>query len=186
MEMSKREMARGRLLGHLPKGGVGAEIGVWEGAFSARILDICAPQKLHLIDPWRYMPEFPNTGFGRKKNEFLMEEKYQAVVRLYAGDPRVVIHRATSAEALGALPDGALDFIYIDGNHNAPFVGQDLALARQKVRPGGVIAGDDYNWQSEAQGAPVRQAVEALMADLGGKARLKLIANQYLIRLSPG
>jgi hypothetical protein len=26
------------------------------------------------------MPEFGNTGFGRKKNEFLMEQKYQDVV----------------------------------------------------------------------------------------------------------
>ena len=72
---SRREMMRGRLLDKMPKGGTAAEIGVWEGQFSRRILEICAPDRLHLIDPWMYMPEFSNTGFGRKKNENLMEVK---------------------------------------------------------------------------------------------------------------
>ncbi len=181
---SRREMMRGRLLDKMPKGGTAAEIGVWEGQFSRRILEICAPDRLHLIDPWMYMPEFSNTGFGRKKNENLMEVKYQDVVAMFADDPRVVIHRATSDVALSALPDASLDWVYIDGNHNDPFIGNDLALCLQKVKAKGVIAGDDYNWMSDAQGAPVRRAVEAVMADLGDKARLTLLANQYLIELN--
>ena len=47
---SRREMMRGRLLDKVPKGGTAAEIGVWEGQFSRRILEICAPDRLHLID----------------------------------------------------------------------------------------------------------------------------------------
>jgi hypothetical protein len=183
VEASKRENVRGRLLQHLPKGGIGAEIGVWEGQFSRRILEICAPRTLHLIDPWLYMPEFGNTGFGRKKNETLMEVKYRGVVDLFKDDPRVTIHRATSDAALGALPDHSLDWVYIDGNHNDPFITNDLALCLQKVKPNGIISGDDFNWQAEASGAPVKHAVEKLVADLGSAASLKLIANQYLIRL---
>jgi hypothetical protein len=183
METSKRENVRGRLLQHLPKGGVGAEIGVWEGQFSKRILEICEPACLHLIDPWQYMPEFANTGFGRKKNENLMDVKYQEVVDMFRDDARVVIHRATSEEALSALPDGSLDWVYIDGNHNEPFVGNDLRLSLQKLKPNGIISGDDYNWQAEASGAPVRRAVEQLLEELGDKASLKLIANQYIVRL---
>jgi Methyltransferase domain len=183
MEKSKRENVRGRLLQHIPKGGVGAEIGVWEGQFSHRILEICEPATLHLIDPWLYMPEFGNTGFGRKKNEDLMEVKYQGVVDAFKDDARVKIHRATSEAALDALPDGSLDWVYIDGNHNDPYVTNDLALCLRKVKPNGIITGDDFNWQAEASGAPVKHAVEKLVADLGDQASLKLIANQYLIRL---
>jgi hypothetical protein len=119
-EESKRDMLRGRLLKGLPKGGVVAEIGVWEGGFSQRILEICEPKELHLIDPWLYMPEFSNTGFGKKKNEHLMEQRYHDVVARFAGDPRVKVHRATSEAGLSALPDGFLDWVYIDGNHNEP------------------------------------------------------------------
>jgi hypothetical protein len=184
METSKRENVRARLLGHMPKGGIAAEIGVWEGKFSERILELAAPRELHLIDPWLYQPEFGNTGFGRRKNETRMEEMYGEVRERFATNPAVKIHRAMSKDALGSFPDGYFDWVYIDGNHNEPFVGQDLDLARRKVRPGGIIAGDDFNWQVEI-GAPVRRAVEGLMAELGSSATLRLLANQYMIRL-PG
>lgn len=183
MDKSKRDVMRGRLLAQMPKGAKAAEIGVWEGGFSQRILEVCAPAELHLIDPWLYMPEFGNTGFGRKKNEFLMEEKYKAVVAMFADDARVRIHRATSEAALSAMPDGSLDWVYIDGNHNEPFVGQDLELCLAKVKPDGIISGDDFNWQTETSGAPVKAAVEALVARLGEQAKLTLMANQYIIRL---
>jgi hypothetical protein len=184
MDGSKREAMRGRLLARMPKGARAAEIGVWEGNFSQRILDTCLPSALHLIDPWRYMPEFGNTGFGRKKNALLMEEKYRAVAARFAADPRVTIHRATSEEALSAMPDGSLDWVYIDGNHNEPFIGNDIALCLAKVVPRGIIAGDDFNWQAEASGAPVKRAVEAAVAALGAQAKLTVMANQYIIELN--
>lgn len=183
-EISKRDRVRGRLLESLPKGSVVAEIGVWEGDFSARILEICQPKELHLIDPWLYLPEFSNTGFGKKKNEHLMEERYHKVVQRFADDPRVKVHRATSDEALSKMEDGSLDWVYIDGNHNEPFVGNDLALCLKKVKANGIISGDDFNWMSDSQGAPVKRAVEAMVADLGPKAALKLMANQYIVRLN--
>jgi hypothetical protein len=184
MEMSKRDMVRGRLLKSLPKGAVVAEVGVWEGFFSQRILEICEPKELHLIDPWMYMPEFANTGFGRKKNEHLMDVKYQEVVAKFKDDPRVKIHRMTSKEALEAMPDASLDWVYLDGNHNAPFIDNDLEVSLRKVKPNGIISGDDYNWQAEASGAPVKGAVEHVMATLGTKAKLTLMANQFIIALN--
>lgn len=180
---SKREQARERLLARMPKGGIAAEIGVWQGRFSEKILALTEPAALHLIDPWLYQPEFGNTGFGKKKNEHAMEAMYRDVVARFAADPRVTVHRATSEAALAAFPDAHFDWVYVDGNHNEPFVGNDLALCRRKVKPGGIIAGDDFNWQAEACGAPVRRAVEALAADLGPKAQLRLIANQWMLRL---
>lgn len=182
-DISKRDRVRGRLLESLPKGGIVAEIGVWEGDFSQRILDICAPRELHLIDPWLYMPEFANTGFGKQKNEHLMEQRYHNVVARFAGDPRVKVHRAFSDAALSAMPDAFLDWVYIDGNHNEPIVGNDLALSLRKVKPNGIIAGDDFNWMSDAQAAPVKRAVEQMVAALGEKASLRLMANQFIVTL---
>lgn len=181
---ARRDRVRDTMLEGFPEGGRVAEIGVWEGFFSGRILEICAPDELHLIDPWLYQPEFPNTGFGRKKNENRMEEIYRGVVAKFADDDRVHIHRKTSAEGLTAMPDGFFDWVYIDGNHNAPYVGTDLALSLQKVRPDGIIAGDDYNWQTKDGEAPVRDAVAGFMAGLGDKAALNVTANQYVIRLN--
>ncbi len=184
-EPSKREQVRARLLGRMPKGAVAAEIGVWEGKFSQKIVEIAQPRELHLIDPWLYQPEFGNTGFGRKKNEARMDEMFHEVTAKFAANPAVKLHRATSQDALAGFADGYFDWVYVDGNHNEPFVGQDLAMCRRKVKPGGIIAGDDFNWQAEQSGAPVRRAVEALLAELGPKAHLKQMANQYIITLPP-
>ncbi|OJY27926.1 MAG: hypothetical protein BGP11_10920 [Rhodobacterales bacterium 65-51] len=183
-EETKREKLRGRMLESMPKGARVAEIGVWEGAFSKRIMEICDPAELHLIDPWLYQPEFGNTGFGRKKNENLMEQKYQDVCDMFKDDARVKIHREMSDAALASLPDASLDWVYIDGNHNEPFIGQDIALCLKKVKHDGIIAGDDFNWMSDAQGAPVKRAVEAMVEELGDQAELKLMANQWIVKLN--
>jgi hypothetical protein len=182
--MGKRDEKRREMLSNLPKGGVGAEVGVWEGRFSEVILEICTPTKLHLIDPWAYDPRFSNTGFGRKQNEDRMPEMYQMVVDKFAGDDRVVVHRSTSQEALLEIDDGGLDWIYIDGNHNSPFVDMDLAMATKKVRAGGIIAGDDYYWSDGGEGKPVKAAVLKIMDKLGDGAELKLLGQQYMIHLA--
>lgn len=184
MEVSKRDKLRDRMLGQLPKNAVVAEIGVWEGFFSGRIMEICQPATLHLIDPWLYMPEFANTGFGRKKNEHLMERKWHDVVARFKDQPQVQVHRGLSEVVLGGMPDGSLDWVYIDANHNEPFIGNDLALCLAKVKHEGIIAGDDFNWQAEQSGAPVKHAVEKMLAELGDYASLTLMANQYIIKLN--
>ena len=183
-EESKRDKVRGKLLRSLPKGARVAEVGVWEGAFSKRILEICEPIELHLIDPWLYQPEFAHTGFGRKKNENLMDVKYQDVVATFKDDPRVKVHRAMSDVALAKLDDASLDWVYLDGNHNAPFIDNDIAQSLKKVKHDGIIAGDDFNWMSDAQGAPVKRAVEAMVEALNGQATLTLMANQWVVKLN--
>lgn len=180
-DQSKRDRTRDALLESLPKGGVVAEIGVWEGGFSSRILHICAPRELHLIDPWLYLPAFSNTGFGKKKNAHLMEARYHAVCAKFADDPRVKVHRMTSEVGLSQFEDHALDWVYLDGNHNFPFIDNDLTLSLRKVKRGGIIAGDDYYWEAQAGQTPVRHAVGAMLrADMA----LKVTGNQYRIDLA--
>jgi hypothetical protein len=47
------------LLRRMPKQSVCAEIGVWKGDFSERIIRVVNPRKLYLIDPWIFQPEYP-------------------------------------------------------------------------------------------------------------------------------
>ena len=46
--------SRDFILQIFPKFSVGVEIGVNDGDFSERILEIVRPKKLHLIDPWKF------------------------------------------------------------------------------------------------------------------------------------
>ena len=60
----REDNGRQELLHLMPKGGVCAELGVWKGDFSQRILDVTSPRELHLVDPWQFQPEFPHRWYG--------------------------------------------------------------------------------------------------------------------------
>ena len=51
----------------------------------------------------------------------------------------------TSLEFARQLPDGRLDWLYLDGDHREEAVYSDLEAFWPKLRPGGVLAGDDYH-----------------------------------------
>src|SRR5215208_4340165 len=148
----------------MPKGSVCAEIGVHEGEFSKRILDIVKPKRLHLIDPWKY--EEANQyqrawyGGGVLGGQATLDERYRSVKKQLAEEIRtdqVRIHRKPSHVASDDFNKFYFDWIYIDGNHLYEFVKQDLERYYQKAKVGGCIVGDDYGtegwWDNGVQKA---------------------------------
>jgi hypothetical protein len=146
---------RETLIGHLPPGGVGAEIGVAQGDFAAVILAKAQPKQLHLIDPWSHLeadvkdgaehlsrlekgdaPPVPANAEGDKQHD--------AIVARFAADKRVVVHRQYSYRAVSAFADKSLDFVYIDGNHAYEYVLRDLHDFAAKVKDDGLILGHDF------------------------------------------
>lgn len=158
--------ARITLAALLPRGGVGAEIGVFRGAFSRVLFAQARPRRLFLVDPWENsaQPEHAQSWYAEGgAND--MGTIHADVVRSFAAEPyagRVVVVRSRSAAWLGAQPDASLDFVYIDGDHSYDAVRQDIALAVAKVRPGGIIALDDYGLGSWWGDGVVRAVHEAL------------------------
>jgi len=155
---------RAFLLRLLPVGSVGAEIGVYRGRFTEQILRVVRPRELHLVDPWRHEEGEAYRGalFGglSQGGQAGMDGCLERVRVKFAREisaGRVVIHRGYSGEIVSRFPDGYFDWIYIDGNHLYDFVRQDLELAHRKIRPGGVICGDDYRdggwWKGEVKKA---------------------------------
>ena len=57
---------------------------------------------------------------------------------------KVEVLREVSDIARNLIPDGSLDFVYIDGDHTAKGVILDLLIWLPKVRCGGLVLGDDY------------------------------------------
>lgn len=170
------------ILKRMPRDGVCAEIGVWKGDFSKEILKRTSPKRLHLIDPWTFQPDFPDRKFGghyAKKQED-MDRIFESVVSRFAGVPNVSIHRASSEEALAEFPDNYFDWIYLDGNHDFEFVLKDLTMGFEKVRPGGILAGDDYGW-GKKRGFPVERAVQQFVRTQGLEDRLEVLESQYII-----
>jgi hypothetical protein len=59
----------------------------------------------------------------------------------------VHVHVTTSADWLRSLPDASLDWAYVDSTHYYRPTLVELGLLRDKLRPDGLVLGDD--WQPE-------------------------------------
>jgi hypothetical protein len=171
------------ILGRLPFGERGAEIGAWRGDFSSRLLSVAS--ELHLIDPWVYTTEYGNRLYGGAyaRNQADMDDIYRGVCERFWDKP-VVIHRLLSSVAAGNFPDKFFGWVYIDGNHYYDFVLSDLELYYPKVQIGGLLCGDDYYWTSVELGGdmPVKRAVSGFVSRHG--LGMEVIGSQYLIKCS--
>lgn len=107
-----------------------AEIGVWKGEFSARIRRRTAPRELHLIDPWRFLPEYPERLYGGRvaRSQRDMDRIFQDVRARFGDVPDVIVHRGASADVLPTFDDDHFDWVYVDGNHAYAFVLADLEM----------------------------------------------------------
>lgn len=137
-----------------------AEVGVWKGSLSRMLWRLPFVRSLILVDP---MDAHTIIDSGGKIAEQLkmMPDAQSFMDRLYAQivkeKPRTVeMHRMTSVEAASRVPDGSLDFVFIDAIHTYESVRQDIRIWSPKLKPGGVLAGDDM--QERFPG--VQQAVE--------------------------
>jgi len=125
--------ARLDMLEQLPKNATVAEIGVAKGRFSEKILDLCSPKKLHLVDSW-------STRMFDTSARSWVEKKFKEQIKLGVVD----INHGKSADILNGFPDNYFDWVYIDTDHTYTTTKMELELCRQKVKPGGIISGHDY------------------------------------------
>ena len=171
----------------MPARSVCAEIGVLAGDFSERILTVVQPARLHLVDPWRYESDerYERSVYGGAKggSQADMDALYAAVCRRFAGPVTagmVAIHRAASTDAAAGIPDGSLDWVYIDGNHQYEFVKADLETWAPKVRRGGFITGDDYGITGWWEGGVTRAVDEFIAA--GRCSAVETFGSQFILR----
>jgi Methyltransferase domain len=166
-----------------PRGGVCAEIGIWAGGYSERILKLRRPRELHLIDPWLFVPSLPERMYGGAvaRDQCYMDNLMRSVVERFSAHPEVRIHRKTSVEAATEFRKGHFDWIYIDGDHSFESVLADLNAWFPKLKAGGTIICDDYTWMDEARTYSVKRAVEAFMHANPAHAG-RLVFGQFLIR----
>ncbi|MCB9765347.1 MAG: class I SAM-dependent methyltransferase [Alphaproteobacteria bacterium] len=135
----------------LPTGGDVAEIGVFRGAFSRRILNDSRPRTLHLIDPWQFRSGVRYQGAlygGRAGSQEKMDRIFQEVSREFRVEieaAQVHIIRSPSTAAASDFGADSLDWIYLDGDHTEAQVLEDLRHWSDRVKPGGHIVADDYD-----------------------------------------
>lgn len=130
------------------------EVGSYEGASTIYLIDQLAktgPLEIHCVDTWEGGVEHGavdmrsvearfthNTGLARATAPNLVD------LKVHKGFSDVCLARLL---AMGGA--NYFDFVYIDGSHQAPDVLCDAVLGFKLLRPGGVIAFDDYLWSED-------------------------------------
>ncbi len=130
---------------YMPKGGVGCEVGVYEGDFSELLIENTAPEKLYLIDPWSVFRQgTANNGEADFKSQKDWDAMYESVRARYAHLPHVEIIRERGEAAAGLFDNETFDWIYVDGDHSYEGAFVDFFKYFPKLKQGGVMIADDY------------------------------------------
>ena len=123
----------------VPKGGVYAEIGVFQGTFSKSLHTLLAPSKLVLLDLFQgFAPSGDQDGNNVVSQD--MNKSYE----LLSAKPEYTVLKGDSSTTLGTFDDNMFDMIYVDGDHSYEGCKKDLEMAYRKIKNGGYLMGHDY------------------------------------------
>jgi len=169
-EADHRVEARLPILDLVKPGTVAAELGVFTGLFAEAILETVRPAVLHLVDPWwlAYGEVYPSWGAYTARGTLPTRVAYEAAVtraEAARGDCEVQIHVTTSADWLRSLPDASLDWVYLDSTHYYKETLDELRLLRDKLRPDGIVLGDDWFSDPEDTHHGVFRAIHELVRE---------------------
>jgi hypothetical protein len=141
---------------------VAVELGSWKGRSTSfmgvEIANSGKSIEFHTVDHWRGSP-----GEGDHKSDSdvingRLFEVFEANIAPIAQYVEPI--RSDTVEAASRFADSSVDFLYIDAAHDYRGVLRDLDAWFPKVKPDGLISGDDWDFVVEGAGEfGVRHAV---------------------------
>jgi hypothetical protein len=167
---------RRKIINLIKPGDVCAEIGVWKGEFSKKII-AKKPSELNLIDPWVHQ-DYDNRWYSIEQKK--MDLIYENVLRDLGNLENVKIYKMFSTDVL--FENDYFDFIYIDGNHSYEFVLKDLRHYYPFMKNESYIAGDDFGWTDKYCKKGPAEAVKDFCR--ANRLDFKVYGDQFAIKVS--
>ena len=159
----------------IPDGGRWVEVGVYKGrSFSYGIVEA--------LNQGKNIDFVAVDGFPQGWEQVLRSgEKVMGLYRAFMEcmEPLQKHFWTISGEssAMAArIEDGTVDFCFIDANHTRPSIDNDIKAWLPKMKPGGIIAGHDYN-------EPWTGVIEAVNEAFGDRVEHVTESNCWLVRL---
>ncbi len=143
------------------------EVGVFEGSSLFWVLNnILTHESAHA-----YAIDF----FDLLYHDLITTRKiFEENVKASGLEKKISFFRDFSHNKLIEFEDNFFDIIYIDGDHDAKIVYQDLFLSRRLLKPGGVLLIDDYLHipLPEEHASPPKIGIDRFLEDFGDQYRL--------------
>ncbi len=129
------------------------EVGCKEGRTTGHILKTIPDARAVAIDPWFVQPQTADATAETYEKWNFAEIEAEFWKNIGPNKDRCAMYRCTSAEAhdkvfvggAGFAPIEQADLIFIDARHDYDSVLEDIRLWWPRVRPGGILAGHDFN-----------------------------------------
>jgi predicted O-methyltransferase YrrM len=172
-----------KYLGHLAgKEGIGGlEIGTFKGESAQWMCEhiVTGPDSWYAcIDPFTGSTEHQQLGID-------CSQLFEQTLERLSGFKNVRIEKGRSQDRLPVyiVNDIKIDFIYIDGSHEAPDVLNDSCLAFGLLKIGGILIWDDYLWE-EVPGAnrQPKKAIDTFLDMWSDKITVLHKESQVIIR----
>jgi hypothetical protein len=151
------------------------EVGAWKGRSVAFMGELIQASRacivFDVVDHWEGSPEHvddPDVRAGTVRQAF---DRNIAYIRDYIG----TVHTGKSIEVAQFYEDESLDFVFLDGAHDAMSVAADCAAWWPKVKIGGTLGGDDWLWEG------VQVGVRAYFEEVPGEHTLECIDAGWMI-----
>jgi predicted O-methyltransferase YrrM len=129
------------------RGGVFVEVGSWKGRSTSFVGPVCNANgtRLVCVDHWRGSSD----GLSSTYAAALAVEDVEQTFRSNMAELGIVVEvlAEPSAVAAARFAPGSVDRVFIDAGHDKASVAEDLRLWSERVRPGGVLAGHDYDFK---------------------------------------
>lgn len=129
----------------------GAEIGLQRGWTICHLLETCPQLSMIGVDQWIEVPDTGEPGWQSYDHIDLDYWAGKVKRRVAAYGPRGRVLHMPSLEAARQVPDGALDFVFIDGDHTARGCEADIRAWAPKVKASGYVTGHDWQFAEVAR-----------------------------------
>lgn len=173
----------GSRLNHFSMTGAVAEIGVMHGGFAETVLKEWHGQTYYMVDLWARQDA---QVYRERTEDINYDAKYEDCKRIAARFPIVKMIRAPSVEAAKQVPDGSLDWVFIDANHAYGPVLADMDAWFPKLRSGGLFSGHDYGHDTRwPHWCEVKPAVDRWMQEHNIPFRVTECSSWWALKPEP-
>ena len=135
----------------IPNDSVMVEVGSWVGRSSTYVASLIKESgkniKFYCIDTWEGSEEHQDIIKSLKEQGKTLFDEFQTNILSCGVKDYIIPIKLESIEAAKQFEDESIDFIHIDAAHDYENVLADIRAWYPKIKPGGLITGDDYGWE---------------------------------------
>lgn len=126
------------------------EVGSWVGRSSCYVASLIRKSgkniDFYCVDTWEGSEEHVDIIKSMNEEGKTLFDEFKNNVRECGLEDYITPIRMESVEAAKTFEDNSIDFVHIDAAHDYENVMNDIKAWYPKVKPGGLITGDDYGW----------------------------------------